>query len=203
MLLGNKTVKQCIALAYGLAEDKDYSISGPKWLSEDRYDVTAKFPPDSRIDQVRTMFQAFLAERFGMQTHMETKEVPVYALVVARSSSKLQASKVETPSFTRTPGHYSARGITMQALVDRFGQAFQLGLPILDFTGLAGKYDADLDWDPNDLGSATGESAKGDPGNAPSVFTALQEQLGLKLEPRKAPVEVLVVDRITRTPKEN
>ena len=84
-------MKQCIALAYGLAEDKDYSISGPKWLSEDRYDVTAKFPPDSRIDQVRTMFQAFLAERFGMQTHMETKEVPVYALVVARSSSKLQA----------------------------------------------------------------------------------------------------------------
>ena len=203
LILGNKTVKQCIALAYGLPEDKDYAISGPKWMADDRYDVEAKFPPESRIEQVRAMFRMFLADRFELTAHRETREVPVYALVVARNSGKLQASTVETPSFTRTPGHYAARGMTMQGLVDRFGQAFQLGIPILDFTGLAGKCDADLDWDANDLGSTTGESTKSDPGNAPSVFTALQEQLGLKLEPRKAPVEVLVVDRIARTPKEN
>ena len=172
-------------------------------MADDRYDVEAKFPPESRIEQVRAMFRMFMADRFELTAHMETKEVPVYALVVTGSGSKLKTSTVEAPSFTRTPGHYSARGITMQALVDRFGQAFQLGRPILDFTGLTGKYDADLDWDANDLGSTTGESAKSDPGNAPSVFTALQEQLGLKLEPRKAPVDVLVVDRIARTPKEN
>jgi uncharacterized protein (TIGR03435 family) len=141
------------------------------------------------------MLQTLLEDRFQRKVHLETKELPIYALVVAKNGTKVHAIKDEGDTeIGGGDGHqFTARQVSMQVFAGALARQF--GSPVLDMTGLTGVYDITLDY-------AHDDSAAADNGPGPSIFTALQEQLGLKLEPRKGPVEVLVVDRAER-PSQN
>jgi uncharacterized protein (TIGR03435 family) len=138
------------------------------------------------------MLQTLLAERFHLVLHRETRSLQAYVLEVAKGGSKLEQSTGEGSSTDSRRGGMVARGTTM----DRFAQvlARQMDLPVANQTGLEGAFNFKLEWAP--------ESARPEPNAGPSIFTALQEQLGLRLRTQKAPVEVLVIDRAER-PTEN
>jgi uncharacterized protein (TIGR03435 family) len=191
-------------------------IGAPDWVSEARYDITATYPPDAVPQRdMRPMLQRLLAERFGLVTHSETREVPVYNLVMARSDGtlgpRLTRSNIdcekwlaENPSqrtSQRTQCMWSAsrRTITArtQSIATLLGPLQSLsGRPVVDRTGLTGTFNVDLEWTTSGDLSVTpgGDAAQG----GVSLFAALQEQLGLKLEPSRAPFEVIVIDAIRR-----
>jgi len=183
-VMRNVTLQDCIREAYGVT---DSQISGEKWLASDRYDIVAKIPPGVTTSQHPAMLQALLAERFQLAVHRGTKEMPVYALIVAKNGPKLQAAESEHRGITSGPGHMSAVAITMSRLATFLsGDRAQLEHTVVDHTGLSGTFTFQLEWTPDDKQGA------GTPG--PSIFAALQEQLGLKLEAAKAQVEILIVD---------
>lgn len=153
------------------------------------------------------MFQKLLADRFKLAVHWEMRELPVYALIVAKKGSKLQPAK-ETSQGSGTSAHssrsgsqFTAKGVTLPELAQALSQELfrELGRDIIDKTEIKGRYDLTLNWTP-DAGAATDAASSADSG--PSIFTAVQEQLGLKLEPAKAPVQVLVIDH-AEMPSEN
>ncbi len=191
LYLENTSLRKCIALAYNVSEDRDNAISAPDWLNFERYDIATKFPVGTSLEQVRVMLQNLLADRFKLKLHRESKELPIYALVATKNGAKLTESAPGTHgSIGMSQGHLSGKSVPVAALADRLsGAVFQLGRPVLDRTGISGLYDFTLDWVPDD--------------SAPSLFTALQEQLGLRLEPQKGSVEVLVVDSMERKPSAN
>jgi uncharacterized protein (TIGR03435 family) len=142
------------------------------------------------------MLQTLLTDRFKLTVHRQTKQLPVYALVVARNGPRLrEAPPDEEPSFRRTPGHIVAKNEPLSALIQAVrGDFFAPGLldrPVIDMTGLKGHYDFTLDW------------AQYDTDNGPSFFTALQEQLGLRLAVQNGAVEILVIDHAEKIPTEN
>jgi uncharacterized protein (TIGR03435 family) len=233
--------------AYGVGKDR---ISGaPDWLNSDRYDIEAKVDP-ARVDELKKlspdelkaarqqMLQKLLEDRFKLTLHRETKELPIYNLVVAKGGPKIQESKPDettnkgdktgdvtsggkkaatspggplvvggggnaagsksasiavgggnSVSFGGRGGNrsMSGKGITMQGLTATLANA--TGRPVMDKTGLTGKYDYKLEYAPDD------NSVEADP-TGPSIFTAVQEQLGLKLESAKGPVEIFVIDHV-------
>jgi uncharacterized protein (TIGR03435 family) len=204
--------------AYGVPESRIFG--GPKWISSERFDIEAKtdsatsdrlraLARDQRRIQRQAMFQQLLAERFKLAVHWETRELPVYAMVVARKGPLLQPTK-ELDGHTGTSsndGGLTARGVTMAQMADVLTQELsrELGRVVIDKTGIQGRYDCALKWR-RDTGEARindgtdGSAASLDSG--PSIFTAIQEQLGLKLESTKGPVQVLVIDRV-EMPSEN
>jgi uncharacterized protein (TIGR03435 family) len=185
-----------IGYAYDL---QPYQIlGGPSWITADRYDIAAKAEGDGLLvpTQIKQMTQALLTDRFGLKYHRDTKEMPVYALVVGKNGPKLKES---APDAEKRLTLGSADGHTrmtvtkgdMAQLVGEFSNINGVDRPTIDKTGLTGAYDYQLDW------------SRGEPGsNAPVIFTAIQEQLGLKFQPDKARVEVLVIDRVEK-PGEN
>jgi uncharacterized protein (TIGR03435 family) len=230
------TLQMLIENAY---EIQDFQIVGaPKWVSSNRYDIEAKMdssqmerlktlsPDESRLESKR-MLQALLANRFQLVVHRETKELPGYALVIAKGGSKLhQAKPGDTyPNGIKGPdgkpgtglmimggngGPVTGQGISIEHLARLLSQ--QLGRTVVDETGLTGNYDFTLQWTPDDRagpmpdasqgGGARSEDAPPPDSSRPSIFTAVQEQLGLKLESRKIPVEMLVIDHV-EAPSEN
>jgi len=230
------TLKFLITMAYDV---KEFQVSGgPGWVNSERYDIDAK-EPDSiaqELDKLPreqwqpladSMLQSLLAERFQLKLTRGTKDMPAYALVVAKNGPKLQEAKpVDTPADAPNPpagrphgpmirmgrGEVSGQGIALSFLASVLSQ--QLGRTVLDQTGLKGNYDLTLKWTPEQsegmmLGGPGGPGGGPPPDGAPpgeasgpSIFTALQEQLGLKLEPTKAPAEVLTIDHVER-PSEN
>jgi len=237
----NVTVKFLLEEAYGV---KDSQLSGtPGWLDSEHYDIEAKaedaaverertLAPEQRHEQVMLMLQSMLADRFKLALHHETKALPVYALVVAKSGAKLHETPA-APADSAPPeplgkpgsgpaprgsimmkgrGNLEVNGIALSLFADALSR--QLGLLVVDQTGLKGEYDFTLKWTPDD-GQGQMFRGAGDPGtgqpaasaptsdsSGPSIFTALQEQLGLKLESQKAPVDTLVIDHVER-PSEN
>ncbi len=195
----NVTLKKLMVESYGV---KDYQVSGPDWLNTEIYDIAATLPPGTTGDEVLLMVQTLLADRFKLAFHRDSKELPVYALVVGKGGSKLQEVEFGRGSTSGSPGHLTATRIAMRNLTEFLSR--QTGLPVLDMTGLKGFYSFTLNYTPEAAPSAPSpetpipESAVG-----PSLFTAVQEQLGLKLEARKAPVEILVVDHAEKVPTEN
>jgi uncharacterized protein (TIGR03435 family) len=188
-----------IEMAYQV---KDYQLAGtPGWLNSQRFDIVAKAPPNTpdQFDQLMPMLQALLADRFKLAIHRDTKVVQGYALVVAKSGSKLRESTVaeETgvskPLFTGSRGNLTAERITMPILADNLARLTDS--PVGDATGIQGSYKLHLEWTPDQRQPASTDG--------PSLFTALEEQLGLKLEGRKVPVELIVIDYIEKTPTEN
>ena len=152
---------------------------------------------------MKLMFQTLLADRFQLKTHRETKELPVYAVTVGKNGPKLSkadpAGKGTQMSMGR--GQLKAKKASIEQLAKLLGN--QLGRTVLDKTGLAGDFDFELTWTP-DVTGPLGPKEGGvdgpppvDPGG-PSIFTAIQEQLGLKLESQKGPVEILVIDSVER-----
>jgi uncharacterized protein (TIGR03435 family) len=192
-------------------------LGGPNWLASDRFDIEAKVDDavvaemakldrEQRNQVERQMVQQLLADRFKLSVHFETKELHVYALVVAKGGPKLTESKDPNKGAgtSSNNGRLTVKGTTMQKLAQTLTQnlARELGRVVIDKTGIQGKYDLALAWSPESNSAAmVNASNEGSP-PGPSIFTALQEQLGLKLESAKGPVETLVIDHIEQ-PSEN
>jgi uncharacterized protein (TIGR03435 family) len=193
-------LRQIIGLAYNIQRVRVHG--GPDWLDHEMYDIQAKAEnPEATRDEIRAMLQSLLADRFKLAYHRETKQLPVYTLVVAKNGPKFDEAKDEERGGMTT--NMVSGKIQWTYQKGNLGSfcallANMLGSPVQDETGLDRLYDFKLEVTPDSIralgnaGPVRPNSEQADPG--PSIFTALQEQLGLKLEERKGPVEVMVVD---------
>lgn len=212
--VGNVSLMHLVTFAYDVPESR--VSGGPKWLESERYDILAKplenpsgasvTNPQGRMaqNQARERLRTLLAERFNLVIHRETREGPVLALVVAKGGAKIEPSKQSEdipPGTMRSATQINARRGTMQMLCAVLTN--WLRQPVLDQTGLTGNYDYVLKYAP-DPGESSLFPTETNPPDAsgPSVYAALQEQLGLKLESRKGSLEVIVIDRVAK-PTEN
>jgi uncharacterized protein (TIGR03435 family) len=198
----NVSLRKVMLNAYGIPDDREYTIDGSGSLTTERFDINATFPGDTPLPQVRQMMQTLLAERFKLVLHRETRQLPMYSLVIAKNGLKIHPAEDGQGRTSSGPGRLEATKITMQRLADLL--AHSVGLPVIDSTGVKGVFDFTLQWSPDEapkIVAADGNEAAGVAG--PSIFTALQEQLGLKLMSEKRPVEILVVDHIEKAPTEN
>ena len=202
LIIENVSLKRLIGMAYGVPDGRDYLFSGPDWLDSERFDIYATFPPDTSDAKMLLMLQRLLDERFKLKLHRETKEFTAYALVVDRGGPKLHKSIRQGGAykFQAQGGHAVGSSLTMPQFADRLSRpVFQLDHQVVDFTGLNGTFDLTLDWRPE----TTQAEQISDNLDRPSIFSALKEQLGLALERRKVPLDVLVVDDAIRVPIEN
>jgi uncharacterized protein (TIGR03435 family) len=219
LIITNYTLRNIVRNAYGL---QDFQIvGGPDWFDSDRFDIVAKAANDAPPAQMIQMVRTLLAERFGLAVHTETRELPVYALVMARADGRrgpqLRPAAVDcaallaargrgappTPAqpgdrpvcgMRTVPGRMVAGGYALGDVARNLAPF--AGRTVVDKTGLTGTFDLDLTWTPDQIPQAP--LTPGAPpidANGPSIFTALQEQLGLKLDSQRGPVEVLVIDR--------
>ena len=195
-----------ITWAYDMHDDRIYGKPG--WLDSVQYDIVANAPADWKLEPVpgklsplQVMMQTLLAERFKLAVHRETKRFPIYALVVAKGGPKFQL-RDPPEEYGQNPFAGTGRGRIVGTEIDANMLANVLsqraGRTVEDQTGLKGAFDCKLEWEPE---APPGDNAA--PRTGPSLFTAIQEQLGLKLEPLRGEVEVLVIDHIEKTPTEN
>jgi uncharacterized protein (TIGR03435 family) len=217
--VNNGTLQVLIQFAYNVRE---YQLSGaPSWIRTARFDIVAKLDqpegpadfkdmtPDQHthiIARLRERTRNLLAERFGLRVRRDSKELPVFALVVSRPG-RLKASDEKSEDHMRAGrGQINAGAATMQMLAEVLSNL--TGRRVLDQTGVSGKYDFRLAWTPDYGTSLPGKLTRPDapdPADIPgaiSIFTAIEEQLGLKLESKRAPTEVIVIDRVEK-PSEN
>lgn len=190
----NVPLKALIEDVYRL---KSYQILGaPAWLDSDRWDIDAKAAGPATSQQKNAMMATLLADRFHLQFHRETRQLPVYRLTVGKSGSKLASAKPQDADHrwgtTPGPGYLMMRGAQIQEFA--YWLSVQLNLPIVENTGLTGRYDLKLEWAQDDTPAAETPS---DPARM-SIFSAVEEQLGLKLQAAKGPVEVLVIDHVEK-----
>jgi uncharacterized protein (TIGR03435 family) len=199
------TPQQLIVYAYRLREFQ--VAGGPGWIRSDRFDILARAPENGNADN-RMMTRALLRDRFKLVARTETRQEQVYALVTARTDGKLgaqikpsthdcQASQPGTPSpcgmnssVNQTVGRMTGTGQSMESLASALA-SFGLSRMVLDRTGVKGQFDFEMRWTPDTVRGAQADEA-------PSIFAALQEQLGLRLDSQRGPVEFLVVDSIQR-----
>lgn len=231
------TPQMLLTEAFSVEDDR--IIGAPEWARTDRFDIQAKVAPEDapRLDKLKredrfAMLQPLLQDRFNLKFHHETREMPVFVLVVSKSGSKLKPDQSDEsapgsslpPSkgfgkMMMSPGNLEAKGVSIDLLTSVLSR--QLGKTVIDKTGLAGKYEFNLHFTPENMpprmgpgpGSGSGPgapdgarpAADGPPPpdtSGPDIFTAVQEQLGLKLESEKGPVDVIVIDHIDK-PSEN
>jgi uncharacterized protein (TIGR03435 family) len=197
-------VKGLVEFAYNLHMGQ--VSGGPSWMSSEKYAVVAKAAGPSSLRELQQMTRSLLADRLKLTIHRETKELPVLALVVGNKGPKLPPTKFESDDDSRisirsTPSgpHLTAQRTRMDAFVIQLMGNTGTDRIVVDRTGLTGVYDFNLDWVPDRL---SGRSGDGSEPSGPTIFTALQEQLGLKLESTKAPVEVVVIDHVEK-PSDN
>jgi uncharacterized protein (TIGR03435 family) len=184
-----------------------YQLSAPSWMESERFTVNARVPVKTTVEQLRLMQQNLLAERFKLTYHHEEKEMPRWELVVAKGGPKVKASVGEStgtdgrePGATVTPdGRISAQYIDQSMTELAAILSKQVHMPVTDITGLTGKFDFTLTW-AMDRG---GPSPASDADSGPTIFNALQTQLGVKLEQKKGPVDRLVIDHAERVPTGN
>jgi uncharacterized protein (TIGR03435 family) len=194
----NVTPRMCIQRAYAV---KPYQLRGPEWIGTERYTIVAKAAGAVPEDRILLMLQTLLSERFKLVIRHESKEMPVYALVVGKNGPKLKEAAGEGATEIGGDGRETVfERVSMAQLAGVVGRS--LDRPVIDATGLKGLYSFRLTWATEDRrrpdSVAAGTAEASEPDDAPSIFTALQERLGLRLEPSKAPVDVLVIDRIER-----
>jgi uncharacterized protein (TIGR03435 family) len=189
----NYSLRQLIRMAYRV---HDYAYAGPSWLDSLHFDVVAKVPTHGKFDQVPEMMQTLLAERFKLAVHRETREVNGLALVVDKKGPRIQPVE-PGPNSGSGWGSNMVQGtnISMAQFADLLSNA--LDRPVKDLTSLPGVYNIRIRWLPDAPAPAD------TPDLAGSVYAAVQDQLGLRLQVQKLPVEVLVVDRAERVPTEN
>jgi len=197
ILLGNRTVETMLRVAYSLQENQ--ILKAPDWVKTEHFDVdgipNVEGQPNAK--QLQVMLRKLLAERFGLVTHTEKRELPVYVITVAKGGTKMTLNTSDPSGRPHDDDHSNAGQQTVQiwnttmrefALV----MLFYTDRPIVDETGLAGRYDLKLKWTFDESNAPTDGSA------APSLFTAMQEQLGLKLEQVNRMADVMVVDKVER-----
>lgn len=255
------SLKTLVMNAYDV---KNFQITGPDWLDREMFDVEATMPPETTKEQLRTMLQNLLAERFKLTIHRDTKELPMYSLIIGKNGPKLKESvepppappadpdapppaplaafgpdriKLGSDGFPILPAPNGGRGgmttmmmpgrarlgaqkQTMQDLAGRLTS--MLNRPVTDATDLKAKYDFTLTYSPEGLNGPGGPGAgmmamaraQLPPGStdhatpddaepAQDLFSAVQSQLGLKLEAKKGPVEIIVIDHMEKAPTEN
>jgi uncharacterized protein (TIGR03435 family) len=206
LIATNITVGYLIRFAYGV---KDYQIErAPGWVDSEQYDIAVKSAASKTtgLEEEKSMVRELLADRFQLITRRETKQMRVYLLVVGKNGPKLTLHNDGTGARTRKGcGHLAGTRLTMDVFATVLSR--ELDTDVLNRTGLPGKYDFQLDWTPDTgpchvAADSQGISTAADPSGLPSFYTAIQQQLGLKLEPSKGPVEILVIDRVER-PSEN
>ncbi len=183
-----------ISWAYDLHTDLVYGKPG--WLDSARYDIVASAPEDQPA-KLQERMQTLLVERFHLAVHRETRELPLYALVVGKGGPKFSLSKApevfgQNPFGGSGPGSLVGTQVSAAMLAKVLSQ--QLNKTVQDHTGLAGAFDFKLEWQPDGMPPIPDRA---------SLFTAIQEQLGLRLEARKGPVQVLVIDRVENSPTAN
>ncbi|MCU1323633.1 MAG: hypothetical protein JWM43_3282 [Acidobacteriaceae bacterium] len=194
------TLDQLIGFAYDVRVHQ--IVGGSDWRSSARFTIEAiaderAIPLSSGADgtQVfRVMLQALLVERFQFAAHLETRDAPVYELVVGKHGSRLKEGTEAFGGIHMAPGQLTGVAVPMYLFVNQLSR--QLGRTVVDKTGLTGKYDLSLRWEP-DSGLVTAEASRPD-SSGPSIFTAVQEDLGLKLQSTKGPVRFVVIDRLER-----
>jgi uncharacterized protein (TIGR03435 family) len=185
-----------IASAYQV---RGFQIDGPSWIRTERYDVVAKAPDNTPKDQVPLMLQALLAERFKLKVHREPRELQIYALIFVKDSPKLE--KVESDAIggvdLAADGRRRFLRTSMEQLVMYL--TAMSGRPVVNKTNLAGAYNFPLELSMEEVG---GINASSNATQRPSIFTSMQE-LGLKLDSQKGPIDMIVVDGGIKTPTEN
>jgi uncharacterized protein (TIGR03435 family) len=220
----NYPMSSLLEIAYGISS---YQLSGPRWLDDERFTVTAKLHEGATREELGLMMRNLLIERFKLAAHFEKNEVAGYQLVVAKGGPKLAQSPGEPNQNDDTakapapfkwpldkegypelpPGRHYAMSIAYDRARWRFADesmkhfaeilADQIHRPIINATGLTGKYDFVISWST----AAMEPNASADSG--PSIFVAVQEQLGLKLESKKIPGDIVVIDHIEKAPTDN
>ena len=200
LTMQNVSLRTAVQWAYGI---QDYQVSGgPNWLDSDRFDIVARPAAASTGDEMRLMLRALLADRFKLTFHRQSKELSAYALTVGKNGHKLQESKSGKAQTTSRGPNVKAESTSMQELAGFLSSALQT--PAVDMTGLRGRYDFALDL--TSFVTEKGEPTKGAIRDAAEManilMAAIREQLGLVLEPKKLPVEMLVIDRVEK-PAEN
>jgi uncharacterized protein (TIGR03435 family) len=194
----NVSLKKILLNAYNIPDDREYAVIGPDWLGNEHFDMEAAFPADTQIPQLRLMMQTFLADRFKMAAHKEIRQLPNYALVIAKGGAKITPADAGQAQTSGANGKFTATKISMGHFVDLLAR--QTGFPVVDQTGLAGVYTFTLQWDPGTgLNVGPADTAPADP----SIFTALEQQLGLHLASGKGPAEVVVIDQMEKLPTAN
>jgi uncharacterized protein (TIGR03435 family) len=193
----NVSLKQMIMQAYRLP---NYRVTGPDWLTEEKFDVSARPPAGTKEADLPAMMQSMLLERFKLAVHRDTKVFPVYGLIPAKGGPKFQAVADEGGHNTNSSrGTFKGERCSMPALAEYLAR--QMDRPVLDMTELKGVFNLTINFTPEDVNNR--DEGKADRDAYPPLLTALQEQLGLRLDPRKAPIEILVVDHVERVPTEN
>jgi uncharacterized protein (TIGR03435 family) len=233
------SLKDYIRMAYDV---KEYQVTGPEWIATERFDIVAKLPEGAKREQLRDMIKALLADRFHLKLHKESKEFPVYGLVVTKGGSKLKESKEDADgaaigiaagnaNVNASGGpegvNISLGGGSFFSFADNRIEAKKLDMPrfaetiarftdrpVVDMTGLTGRYDFTIDVTTEDYNAMRVRSAisagvvlppqamRALEASGDSLASGLQA-LGLKMEPRKAPLDVLVVDQADKVPTEN
>ena len=187
----NVSLVSLLRVAYGIQE---FQIDGqPRWADLDRFDIVATIPDGARSEDWPLMVQTLLRDRFKLRFHREPRQASVFALTVAKNGHKLapaDPSKCKSPTgscgFNGSPTQIDGTSVSMAQLTARLSRS--LGVMVIDNTGLDGLFDITLQWTVEDQFTGRGASA------SPTIFAAIQEQLGLRLESTKGPVDVLVVD---------
>ncbi|HLK69712.1 MAG TPA: TIGR03435 family protein [Bryobacteraceae bacterium] len=190
--LAHVSLQNLLAQAYRI---KNFQISGPGWLSSERFDIVATLPEGASRDQLPAMFQTLLRERFKLALHEERRNMSAYVLRPARGGVKLKAINAEVGDVHTSTG--AARRLSGKVTMTTFAGLLSnmLDRPVVDGTEVKGVYDIDLEWSVDDAGTNSD--------SMPSLSTILQEKLGLRLESRKTPVDFYVIDHVERVPTEN
>lgn len=200
----NVTVQRCIIGAWGVSPSQ--VVGGPDWINTERFDISAKADQLTEDDAVfNLMLRGLLAERFHLALHTETRTMQAYVLELTKGGPNTAALKKtaepdSADSATTTNGTNTETGITARKTsMDLFGRVLsrELRQPVIDRTGLAGQFDFKLTWTPDRMRSGAPTDS-----DSPTVFTAIQDQLGLRLRSEKVPVEVLVIDHAEK-PSDN
>jgi uncharacterized protein (TIGR03435 family) len=199
----NISVRDLLQQGYDV---RGFQITGePAWARTEKWDISAKvegLPPMTDIAQLRPLLRALLADRFQLKVHSATKEMPLFSLVVAKAGPKLTANSGKPgPRVGVSAGRITTTKVSLSDFIGLLSR--MVGRPVIDRTGLTGVYDITLIWSPDARakvhppGAEPDTAALEDP-SGPSIFTAIQEQLGLRLESTKGLAEMLVIDAVEK-----
>jgi len=198
LTMSNVTLKRCIMGAFGVGPN--LIVGGPDWLNSDRFEIVAKAEQPVGDSVLMAMLQTLLAERFKLAIHRETRAVQAFVLEVAKNGPKLEKAAGGGSTTRNGRGLIDAKTMTM----DRFAEVLsrQMDLPVVNHTGLNGVFDLKLEWSPESATPVKPGTDGAAMESGLSIFTAIQQQLGLRLRSEKRPIEVLVIDRAEK-PSEN
>jgi len=197
LTLRGVSLRFCIEWAY---DTPPFQVEAPPWLSDTGFDIFAKAAQPVTVDRLRSMLRNLLVQRFGVKVHSDRKEMRVYALTLMLGGPKFRKSTTDEPPFFGNDGKAGmlAKQVTMSEFASKISEP--LGRPVIDATGLQGRYDIRIDVTPY---MTAPPKDGGELDMMSLLFTAFREQLGLKLVSRKSAVDILVVDHAEKVPAEN